>query len=31
MPAVEVKSLAEFKKHVVESDVPVVVYFHAPW
>jgi thioredoxin-like negative regulator of GroEL len=31
MSAIEVKTLAQFKKHVLESDVPVVVYFHAPW
>jgi thioredoxin-like negative regulator of GroEL len=26
-----VTTSAEFKKHVLESAVPVVVYFHAPW
>ena len=31
MPAIDVKSLAEFKQHVLESDAPVVSYFYAPW
>ena len=31
MELIEVKTAAEFKKHVLESAVPVVVYFHAPW
>lgn len=31
MTAIEVKTASEFKKHVTESDVPVLVYFHAPW
>jgi len=31
MSFVEIKTASQFKKHVTESDVPVMVYFHAPW
>ncbi len=31
MSFIEIQTTAEFKKHVLESDVPVLVYFHAPW
>ena len=31
MTAIEVKTAREFKNHVLDSDVPVLVYFHAPW
>jgi thioredoxin-like negative regulator of GroEL len=31
MELIEVKTTAQFKKHVTDSDVPVMVYFYAPW
>jgi len=31
MPAIEVNTAPQFQKHVLESDLPVVVYFFAPW
>jgi len=31
MEFIEVKTAAQFKKHVTGSLVPVLVYYHAPW
>ena len=31
MSAFEVKTARDFKKLVTTSDVPTLVYFHAPW
>ena len=31
MELIEIETAPEFKKHVTNSDVPVFVYFHAPW
>lgn len=31
MEPIEVKTAAQFKKHVTDSAAPVLVYFHAPW
>jgi hypothetical protein len=30
MEFVEITTAAQFKKHVLESDAPVLVYFRAP-
>jgi hypothetical protein len=31
MPAKIVKNAGEWKTHVLESEKPVLAYFHAPW
>jgi hypothetical protein len=31
MSAIEVRTASQFKKNVLDSDVPVLVFFSAPW